>query len=191
MLENYDKDWRKSGSEHNAYYYNVPPGHYIFRVKAASSDGVWAEKHVEIIVNPPWWRTWWSYTLFGLVLFVSLWSFIKWRERTLKKEKLLLEQKVALRTHELQDEKEKVESTLSELKATQTQLIESEKMASVSKLQQAMLNERLRISRELHDDIGSTLSGIVLYSHMAENQVHSLQPGEVENSLEYNSAIGQ
>ena len=36
-----------------------------------------------------------------------------------------------------------------------------------------MLNERLRISRELHDDIGSTLSGIVLYSHLAENQVQS------------------
>ena len=101
----------------------------------------------------------------------------------MKKEKLLLEQKVALRTHELQDEKEKVESTLAELEATQTQLIESEKMASVNKLQQAMLNERLRISRELHDDIGSTLSGIVLYSHMAENQVRAQQAGEVENSL--------
>ena len=54
-----------------------------------------------------------------------------------------------------------------------------------------MLNERLRISRELHDDIGSTLSGIVLYSHLAENQVHSEQAGKVENSLEYNSTIGQ
>ena len=101
-----------------------------------------------------------------------------------KKKKLSLEQKVALRTYELQDEKEKVESTLAELKATLIQLpIETEKMASVSELQQAMSNERLRISRELHDDIGSTLSGIVLYSHMAENQVHSMQPGEVENSL--------
>jgi signal transduction histidine kinase len=138
---------------------------------------------MSIIIHPPWWLTWWSYTLFGLASFVALWGLINWRERTLKKEKLLLEQKVALRTHELQDEKEKVESTLAELRATQTQLIESEKIASVSELQHAMLNERLRISRELHDDIGSTLSGIVLYSHMAENQVHSRQPGEVKNSL--------
>jgi signal transduction histidine kinase len=46
-----------------------------------------------------------------------------------------------------------------------------------------MLNERLRISRELHDDIGSTLSGIVLYSHLAENQIQSQQINEAEKSL--------
>ena len=40
MLENYDKDWRPAGSERVAYYYNVPPGDYVFRIKAASSYGV-------------------------------------------------------------------------------------------------------------------------------------------------------
>lgn len=49
--------------------------------------------------------------------------------------------------------------------------------------QQALLNERLRISRELHDDIGSTLSGIVLYSHLAENQMQTQNSDEVEQSL--------
>ena len=184
-LEGVDKDWVYSGSRRYVAYTNIDPGKYTFKVKGTNNDGSWNEKgtYMSIIIHPPWWLTWWSYTLFGLVLFVALWGFINWREGTLKKEKSLLEQKVALRTYELQDEKEKVESTLAELRATQTQLIETEKMASVSELQQAMLNERLRISRELHDDIGSTLSGIVLYSHMAEDQVHSLQPGEVANSL--------
>ena len=54
--------------------------------------------------------------------------------------------------------------------------------------QQAMLNERLRISRELHDDIGSTLSGIVLYSHLAENQMQTQKSDEVE-IVKCNSAI--
>jgi signal transduction histidine kinase len=49
--------------------------------------------------------------------------------------------------------------------------------------QQALLNERLRISRELHDDIGGTLSGIVLYSHLAENQIQTQNSDEVEQSL--------
>jgi hypothetical protein len=39
ILENYDKVWRPAGSEYTAYYYNIPPGHYIFRIKAASSYG--------------------------------------------------------------------------------------------------------------------------------------------------------
>jgi hypothetical protein len=54
MLENYDNSWRQSGTEHTAYYYNVPPGHYIFRVKASSSNNVWAEKSIAIIIAPPW-----------------------------------------------------------------------------------------------------------------------------------------
>jgi len=49
--------------------------------------------------------------------------------------------------------------------------------------QQALLNERSRISRELHDDIRGTLSGIVLYSHLAENQIQTQHTDEVEQSL--------
>ena len=184
MMEGYEKEWSPVSDKTNATYGNIHEGSYTFKLKAQSPDGVWSRPLTYTFkVLPPWYRTWWSYTLYILIFLTVLWSLIRWRVRTLKKEKLLLEQKVALRTHELQDEKEKVESTLSELKRTQEQLIQSEKTASFSKLQQAMLNERLRISRELHDDIGSTLSGIVLYSHMAENQVHAQRASEVENSL--------
>ena len=38
------------------------------------------------------------------------------------------------------------------------------------KNKQALANERLRISRDLHDEVGSTLSGIVMYSHLAKGQ---------------------
>jgi signal transduction histidine kinase/ligand-binding sensor domain-containing protein len=183
MMENLENTWRKASPEKKAFYYNVPPGNYIFRVKAANRDGVWAEKTITVIVNPPWWHTWWAYTLFIIVFFTMFWSFINWRQKVLKKEKSFLEQRVMVRTQELQAEKEKVESTLFVLKKTQSQLLESEKLTSLSEFQQAMLNERLRISRELHDDIGSTLSGIVLYSHLAMTQVQSQNIKEVEKSL--------
>lgn len=45
--------------------------------------------------------------------------------------------------------------------------------------EQAMLNERLRISRELHDDIGSTLSSISVYSDVARNLL-AKREGETE-----------
>jgi signal transduction histidine kinase len=49
--------------------------------------------------------------------------------------------------------------------------------------QQEMLNERLRISRELHDDVGATLSGIAMYSHLAKEQLKTNQNAETERSL--------
>lgn len=49
--------------------------------------------------------------------------------------------------------------------------------------QQALLNERLRISRELHDEVGATLSGVAMYSHLTKTQLQSSNLAGVENSL--------
>jgi signal transduction histidine kinase len=45
------------------------------------------------------------------------------------------------------------------------------------------MNERLRISRELHDEVGATLSGIAMYSHLTKEQIKNAQINEVEKSL--------
>jgi signal transduction histidine kinase/DNA-binding response OmpR family regulator/streptogramin lyase len=67
-LEGYDDTWRTEVAERRAGYYKVPPGQYVFRVKAANSDGMWNEDGaaVKLTVLPPWWRTWWAYV--GYVL---------------------------------------------------------------------------------------------------------------------------
>jgi len=49
--------------------------------------------------------------------------------------------------------------------------------------QQQVLNERLRISRELHDDVGSTLTGIAMYSHLTKQQIKAAKTQDVEKSL--------
>ena len=79
MLENLDNIWRKAGTEKIAYYYNVPPGNYIFHVKAANSDGIWAEKSVVVIISPPWWTNWWFRV--AIISFVAavFYVLIRWR----------------------------------------------------------------------------------------------------------------
>jgi two-component system, NarL family, sensor histidine kinase UhpB len=60
-----------------------------------------------------------------------------------------------------------------------------------SETQQALLIERLRISRELHDEVGATLSGVSMYSHLTKTQLQSSDLAGVENSLnimQYSSA---
>ena len=153
MMENLDNTWRKASREKKAFYYNVPPGHYIFHVKAANRDGVWGEKAITVIINRPWYKTWWAYVIYVVGFVVIVWMFTWYRSRQLKKENILLEQKVIQRTNEL-------EQSLEE-KYELSKKVES---------QQALINERLRISRELHDDIGSTLGSISIYSEVAKKR---------------------
>ncbi|CAN5452472.1 sensor histidine kinase [soil metagenome] len=78
-LENYDDAWRKSSGEKKAYYYNVLPGKYVFRVKAVNSNGIWAESSIVIIVAPAWWNTWWFRIAASIFALALLYSLIRWR----------------------------------------------------------------------------------------------------------------
>jgi len=109
MLENYDNTWREARGEKNSYYFNVPPGKYVYRVKAFNNDGTKAEKAITIRINPPWWETWWFRTLMGIFLATSLYSIYRWRTASLRRQKIILERTVTERTAEVVEEKAVVE----------------------------------------------------------------------------------
>ncbi len=76
MLENYDQDWRDAGLRRSAGYTNLSHGRYRFKVIGANCDGVWATTPatLEIFINPPWWLTWWAYTIYVLI-FLGILSY--------------------------------------------------------------------------------------------------------------------
>jgi signal transduction histidine kinase len=135
MLEGLDNSWRKAGEEKAAYYYNVPPGHYTFRVKAANSDGIWAEKSIGVIVAPPWWRTWWAYTLYGLLFLGGVFAVHNYQRK-----RLIQKEREKTRARELAQAKE-IEKAYAELKATQAYLIQREKLASLGELTAGIAHE--------------------------------------------------
>ncbi len=101
-LENYDPDWREAGAEKSASYYNVPPGKYHFKVRAASGEGVWAEKSIAIVIYPPWWLTWWAYTIYILVAAIAIRAYFKFYVNRAKlKAQLSFEKLEAKRIKEL------------------------------------------------------------------------------------------
>ena len=65
MLTGINENWVDNGNINFASYTNLPPGNYKFMVKASNSDRVWSEKPLEIaiIINPPFWQTWWFFLL--------------------------------------------------------------------------------------------------------------------------------
>lgn len=136
QLEGYDKDWIQAGTQRSVTYTNLSPGDYTFKVKAANSDGVWNKTPTRFTftISPPWWRTWWAYVLYFIVFISLLRVYVVFRARNLKRENSILEEKIALRTKQLT-------KSLEELKTTQSQLIQSEKMASLGELTAGIAHE--------------------------------------------------
>jgi len=131
-----DKDWVKSWTIRQARYTNLSPGDYTFTVKASNADGVWNETGTSVTIHilPPWWRTWWAYVLYAFVFIGIIYGFIAYRSAALMKENKVLEEKVELRTNQLQ-------ASIENLKATQSQLVQSEKMASLGELTAGIAHE--------------------------------------------------
>ena len=67
-LENYNEDWLEIGSRRSAYFTNVPPGTYVFKVRASQSEGEWGEQMAQITIHvaKPWYGTYWAYAIYGL-----------------------------------------------------------------------------------------------------------------------------
>jgi signal transduction histidine kinase/ligand-binding sensor domain-containing protein/DNA-binding response OmpR family regulator len=79
QLVGIDKNWVQSGNRHVANYTNLSPGTYTFRVKAANSDGVWSsqEASLRLIVQSPWWATWWAFGIYALLFLGVIWGYIR------------------------------------------------------------------------------------------------------------------
>ncbi|WP_185968868.1 hybrid sensor histidine kinase/response regulator transcription factor [Carboxylicivirga sp. M1479] len=76
QLENFNKDWVKADNQTSVTYTNLDPGTYTLKVRVLNSvdDSVVDSKSLEIIVNPPYYQTWYAYVFYVLVMIgIILW----------------------------------------------------------------------------------------------------------------------
>ncbi|HEX6892752.1 MAG TPA: ATP-binding protein, partial [Chryseolinea sp.] len=115
---------------------NLQPGSYKLLVQASTigTEMMSPEKILSITISKPYWKTW-AFQILIVIVFISIiYSIIQYRSRSLKRQNILLEEKITMRTNDLK-------RSLDELKATQAQLIQSEKMASLGQLTAGIAHE--------------------------------------------------
>ncbi|MBB6463294.1 two-component regulator propeller domain-containing protein [Flammeovirga kamogawensis] len=96
MLEGLEDEWYYVNDRKNAYYNNLKPGIYTFKVKASNNDGIWNTQPtaLKITVIPPWWETTLFRVLFIISIIIGLLVLYKLRVHQLKEQKKKLTAKV-------------------------------------------------------------------------------------------------
>ncbi len=131
-LEGVDPEWVEAGARRVAYYNNLRPGTYRFRVMACDNDGVWstAGSELALALMPHFWQTWWflsSTALFGVA---AAGGTVRYNTR------------------------KKVQRELKRLEQ-----------------QNAIEQERTRIARDMHDEIGAKLTKISFLGALAKRKL--------------------
>jgi signal transduction histidine kinase/ligand-binding sensor domain-containing protein len=105
-LDPYDRDWHDAGTRRQAFYTDLPPGKYSFRVMASNSEGVWNESaaKLDFTVAPAYYQTNWFRVFCAFLFLALLWAVYQWRVRQLQKQfETTLEVRVGERTRIARD----------------------------------------------------------------------------------------
>ena len=86
-LDGYDQGWQEPHTRRQAFYSNLSPGQYRFRVIACNNDGIWndAGATLDFSIAPAWFQTKWFFVLPGLGGLTLVWAFIGMRMRQMRK----------------------------------------------------------------------------------------------------------
>jgi signal transduction histidine kinase/ligand-binding sensor domain-containing protein len=106
-LEGYDSDWQDAGNRRQAFYTNLPPRSYRFRVTAANNSGVWNETgtFIDFTIAPAYYQTTWFRIAIGAVFLIILGAAYQLRVRQVARQ-------VRGRTEERLEERERIARAL-------------------------------------------------------------------------------
>ena len=141
-LDGYEHEWSAPSTARRREYSRLPPGEYCFRVMVSRPTGGWLESEsgVEFSVNPFFWQRTWFRILSGLLLLVAVGATVG----------LLVRRRETLKL-----EKERREAREREREMERKRAVE---------------RERIRIARDIHDDLGAGLTQMALQSELAQSE---------------------
>ena len=139
--------WTASGKERRtAGYSTLPAGAYRFEVRVSGVRGPWSSIQViPITVKPAPWFTWWAISAYFAAIIIGSFTFAHWRSRSLRQRALFLEQAVAERTIEVEEQRKAL--------AEQAGSLEEKSIAL-----EALVNEKNRMFVDLSHELRTPLT---------------------------------
>lgn len=145
-----DENWQSLGSRRYLTLLGLAPGTHYFSVRGRDAFGNWSESPaLTLEVTPPFWMTSWFRVIAALMLMLLVWGWHRIRVTGLRRRNAVLEQ--------LQVERERA---LAQAKESQVGLRQAHAglRSLTNRLETAREEQRQQISRELHDELGQTLT---------------------------------
>ena len=160
-LEGLEENWNEVDSHRRfAAYTNLDAGEYVLQVQGSNESGVWSETEaaLRLTVLPPWWETTWFRLLVVVGLIALVYGLFRWRVWRIEQ-----------RNRELEAEVERQTAVIREGEAQKQRL--------------AVLEERQRIGRDLHDDLGQIIGYVSVQSQSALAQLDQNETEQARATL--------
>jgi class 3 adenylate cyclase len=110
QLKGRDSEWSQWSHQPSRDYTYLPEGGgYEFQVRARTPHGIVSQPAtVSFGVTPPWYRSWWAYSIYVILLGFGVWGIVRWRTRQLEEDKKRLEVIVEERTVEIRQQRDEI-----------------------------------------------------------------------------------
>jgi ligand-binding sensor domain-containing protein/signal transduction histidine kinase len=188
-LEGLDHDWIEARERRLAYYANLKPGRYNFRVSACNADGVWNETgdSVQVELLPHFYQTMWFRLLCGVAVVGTVFGGYGWRlrhltrkQQALQEAQILLKRRVEERTAELGESNILLKSEIDERKRMEVEverihreLVEASRQAGQAEVASSVLH-----------NVGNVLNSVNVSTSLIRDHLGRLNSADLEQAAQ-------
>ena len=122
-------------NNHEITFNSLSPGQYTLKIYAKLGEGQWSSrpKILEVSILPPYWGTWWFWTIMALIISIFVFLFFKRRIESERREQVKLEIKVTERTREISNQKTRIEEQSKQLELEKNNVVRQQELLQQEK----------------------------------------------------------